>query len=220
MPLSAPKTLRVLWILSLTTPPPTHSWPLVMLRKPAINMQTEYVVSNPRSEKLTLTFWFQEMWIQLFVLAPPGMAKLTSDLLVGNRQWRSQHRGRRGRVPSLTVKKLPKIGEKRGIVRKRRKNWEEKAKIWEVLSLCHCWQVGLAILLGAGLSEQWRSHWGVKGGRVPPLRAKTIAKKSGKRAEKIRKKREKIGKKRKNRDGSFTLPLLIDTAGYTTLSKA
>ena len=51
-------------------------------------------------------------------------------------------------------------------------------------------------------------------GRVPPLTAKNLPK--------IRKKREKAGKrgkksvKRKNQEGSFTLPLLTDRAGYTT----
>ena len=38
--------------------------------------------------------------------------------------------------------------------------------------------------------EQWRSHWGVKGGRVPPLTAQNLPK--------IGKKRKKIRKKRKN----------------------
>ena len=41
-------------------------------------------------------------------------------------------------------------------------------------------------------------------------------KKFAKKREKIRKKREKMGKKRKYWEGSFTLPLLTDRAGYTT----
>ena len=71
------------------------------------------------------------------------------------------------------------------------------------------------------LNDQWRSHWGVKGGRVSPLTAKNLPK--------IRKKREKIGKKEgikeeksgrkgKNWDGSFILPLLTDRAGYGTVN--
>ena len=51
---------------------------------------------------------------------------------------------------------------------------------------------------------QWRSHWGGKGGRVPPLTAKKlpkigkIRKKSGKNQEKSGKNQEKLGEKRKN----------------------
>ena len=64
-------------------------------------------------------------------------------------------------------------------------------------------------------SPQWHSHRGVKGGRVPPLIAKNlpkIRKKEGENQEK----REKISKKRTNWEGSFTLPLLTDRAGYAT----
>ena len=46
-----------------------------------------------------------------------------------------------------------------------------------------------------------------------------ICQKWEKKREKIRKKREKIEKKRKNQEGSFTLPLLTDKAGYTTKYK-
>ena len=57
---------------------------------------------------------------------------------------------------------------------------------------------------------QWCSHWGVKGGRVPPLNAKNVPK--------IGKKREKSGKIRKKRQKSrrffhFASP---DRAGYAT----
>ena len=63
---------------------------------------------------------------------------------------------------------------------------------------------------------QWRSHWGGKGGRVPPLTAKKMPK-IGKNQEKIGKNSGKIGKKRQtDRDVSFTLPLLTDRAGYAT----
>ena len=51
-----------------------------------------------------------------------------------------------------------------------------------------------------------------RGGRVPPLTVKKLPKMGGK----IRKKEEKSGRKDKNRDGSFTLPLLTDRAGYAT----
>ena len=58
---------------------------------------------------------------------------------------------------------------------------------------------------------------GGQGGRVP-LDSEKMPK-IGKKREKIRKKREKEGKsgKRKNREGSFTLPLLTDRAGYMLL---
>ena len=67
---------------------------------------------------------------------------------------------------------------------------------------------------------QWCNHWGSReGGRVPPLTAKKIAKnweKEGKNQEKSGKQVEKLGRKGKNREGSFTLPLLTDKAGYAT----
>ena len=62
---------------------------------------------------------------------------------------------------------------------------------------------------------QWHSHWGGKGGRVPPLTAK-ICQKSGEKSGKIGKKEEKSGRKGKNREVSFTLPLLTDRADYAT----
>ena len=62
---------------------------------------------------------------------------------------------------------------------------------------------------------QWCSHWGGKGGRVPPLTAKNLPK-IGKKRGKIGNKEEKSGRKGKNREGSFTLPLLTDRAGYAT----
>ena len=48
---------------------------------------------------------------------------------------------------------------------------------------------------------------GSRWGRVPPA----------KYLPKIWKKRETIGEKKENRDGSFTLPLLTDRAGYATV---
>ena len=72
---------------------------------------------------------------------------------------------------------------------------------------------------------QWRSHWGCKGGRVPPLTAKKLPK-IGKNLEKIRKNREKRGEIGKKRQKSgrffffFTLPLLTDRAGYATARSA
>ena len=56
---------------------------------------------------------------------------------------------------------------------------------------------------------------GQRGGQSAPIDSKTITKKSGKRG-KNRKKRGKIGKKRQQLGRSFTLPLLIDRAGYAT----
>ena len=72
---------------------------------------------------------------------------------------------------------------------------------------------------------QWRSPYRGKGGRVPPWQRKNCqksgkrGKKSGKKRGKIRKKsrkRGKIRKKGKNREGSFTLPLLTNRTGYAT----
>ena len=61
-------------------------------------------------------------------------------------------------------------------------------------------------------------HWGVKRDRVPPLTARnlpTIGKKR-KKSGKIGKNEEGSGKG-KNRDGSFTLILVTDRAGYATV---
>ena len=72
---------------------------------------------------------------------------------------------------------------------------------------------------------QWRSHWGNKGGRVPPLTAKKLPKigkrgknqeKPGGNQEKLGKKEEKSGRNGKNREISVTLPLLTDRAGYAS----
>ena len=54
---------------------------------------------------------------------------------------------------------------------------------------------------------------------MPPLTAKKFAK-NREKEEKIRKKGEKSGRKGKNREGSFTLPLLTDRAGYATDTQA
>ena len=43
--------------------------------------------------------------------------------------------------------KSEKRGKKSGKFGKKEENWEEKAKIREVLSLCPSWQIGLATLL-------------------------------------------------------------------------
>ena len=53
---------------------------------------------------------------------------------------------------------------------------------------------------------------------MPPLTAKNLPN-IGKKREKIMKNREKeeeSGRKGKNREGSFTLPLLTDGAGYAS----
>ena len=52
--------------------------------------------------------------------------------------------------PPLTAKNLPKIGKKREKIRKKREREEKsgkRGKIVKVLSLCPCWQIGLATLL-------------------------------------------------------------------------
>ena len=50
-------------------------------------------------------------------------------------------------------------------------------------------------------------------GQSVPLDSETIPK-NREKSEKIRKKEEKSGRKDKNQEGSFTLPLLTDRAGY------
>ena len=62
-----------------------------------------------------------------------------------------------------------------------------------------------------------RVAMGGQGGQSTPLTAKKLPK-IGKKREKIRKKEEKSGRKGKNREGSLTLPLLTDRAGYATVS--
>ena len=65
------------------------------------------------------------------------------------------------------------------------------------------------------LSEQWRSHWGCKGGQsATPDREKFA--KNQEKSGKIGKKRKNREEKAKNWEGSFTLPLLTDRAGYAT----
>ena len=81
--------------------------------------------------------------------------------------------------------------------------------------------------------KQWRSHWGGKGGQstTPDSdkfaknrekegenqeKSGKIRKNRGKNQEKSGKKEEKSGRKGKNREVSFTLPLLTDRAGYAT----
>ena len=59
------------------------------------------------------------------------------------------------------------------------------------------------------LIKQWRSHWGGKGDTPD---SEKFAKNRGKSG----KKEEKSGRKSKNREVSFTLPLLTDRAGYAT----
>ena len=79
-------------------------------------------------------------------------------------------------------------------------------------------------------SGVWPLGWQGGGGRVPLLteknaknREKEKKKKTGKigkNLEKSGKKEEKSGRKGKNRDVSFTLPLLTDRAGYATVRHA
>ena len=60
---------------------------------------------------------------------------------------------------------------------------------------------------------RWRSHWDGKGAEYHPWQRK-ICQKSGKRGKNSEKRREKSGRKGKNREGSFTLLLLTDRAGF------
>ena len=62
------------------------------------------------------------------------------------------------------------------------------------------------------LPQQWRSHWDGKGGHPDSEKIAKNREKSGK----IQEKEEKSGRKGKNREVSFTLPLLTDRAGYAT----
>ena len=61
--------------------------------------------------------------------------------------------------------------------------------------------------------DQLCSHWGARQSATPD--SEKIAKNREKEG-KIRKKEEKLGRKGKNREGSCTLPLLTDRAGYAT----
>ena len=65
------------------------------------------------------------------------------------------------------------------------------------------------------VTQQWCSHWGARGKSITPDSKKKIAKNRGK----IRKKEDKLGRKCKNLEGSFTLPLLTDRAGYATVTQ-
>ena len=58
---------------------------------------------------------------------------------------------------------------------------------------------------------------GVATGGTGPLTAKKLIAKNREKSGKIGKKEEKSGRKGKNREGSITLPLLTDTAGYATV---
>ena len=74
------------------------------------------------------------------------------------------------------------------------------------------------------LKEQWLSQYRGKGGQSATPDSKKLPK-IGKNQEKtgqigkIRKKEGKSGRKGKNQEDSFTLPLLIERAGYTTVKE-
>ena len=97
---------------------------------------------------------------------------------------------------------------------------------WDTWDKTSCWNWGTWWKQNS-VCSQWHSHWGGKGGRVPPLTAKNLSKigkkrkKSGKLGKKIRKNRgkkeEKSGRNGKNREISCPLPLLTDRAGYATV---
>ena len=80
-----------------------------------------------------------------------------------------------------------------------------------IMEVIQIWQAYVDI---SRATRQWRSHWGGKGGRVPPLTAKNAKNRGGEMG-----KRGKSGRKGKNREVSFTLPLLTDKAGYATATR-
>ena len=63
--------------------------------------------------------------------------------------------------------------------------------------------------------QQWGSHWGGQGGQSAIPDSEKFAK-NREKSGKIGKKEGKSGRKGKNQEGSFTLPLLTDRAGYAT----
>ena len=74
--------------------------------------------------------------------------------------------------------------------------------------------LNLLILL---IGNQWHSHWGAGGQSATPDSEKNANNWRGKKPGKIGEKEEKSGRKGKNREGSFTLPILTDRAGYATV---
>ena len=64
-------------------------------------------------------------------------------------------------------------------------------------------------------AQQWRSQYRGKGGQSAPLDSENNVKNRKKR-EKIRKKIGKSGRKGQKQEGSFTLSLLTNRAGYAT----
>ena len=92
-------------------------------------------------------------------------------------------------------------------------------KVLELIAILFCCLQWATLSPELVASSQWRSHWG-QGGQSAPLTAKNLQK-IGKKRGKIRKtgkKRKKNRRKEANREGSFTLPLLTDRAGYATAS--
>ena len=82
-------------------------------------------------------------------------------------------------------------------------------------------QVGKLCICVDTSFRQWRSQYRGKGAECTPWQWKNCQKlwKRVKKSGKIGKKRGKSGRKGKNWEGSFTLPLLKDGAGYTTVSR-
>ena len=68
------------------------------------------------------------------------------------------------------------------------------------------------LLIWIQVQRQWHSLWGL------PWQRKKMPK-IGKREGENQEKEGKIWKKRKNQEGSFTLPLLTDGTGYTTVQR-
>ena len=70
-------------------------------------------------------------------------------------------------------------------------------------------------VINSGIATVAEPLGGQRGQSATPD-SKKIAKIRGKKSGKIRKKEEESGRKVKNREGSVTLPLLTDRAGYAT----
>ena len=74
----------------------------------------------------------------------------------------------------------------------------------------HSWHIDYLSVILSGVATRL-----ARGGQSATPDSEKLQK-IGKKSEKIGKKVEKSGRKDKNREGSFTLPLLTDRAGYAT----
>ena len=78
------------------------------------------------------------------------------------------------------------------------------------IKICHKYLAIPVLIKTSGVATG-----GGQGGSLPPLTAKNLLK-IRKKSGKIGEKEEKSGRKGRNQEGSFTLPLLTDRAGYAT----